>query len=481
LQKTFLSNLFLIILLNLLVKPLWVLGIDVSVQNQFGPAVYGNYYALLNLGFLLSLVLDFGLNNFTNRKISRNSEEFESSFLPLSLVKVFLSIAFFGVANLIVYLFDYEESERKVFMFISLMLISQYVLLFLRANLSGIQKYRQEVLVSVLDKSLMIVFVAILLWTDWVSVGLSIFTFIYAQILAYVVASLAVIVMLLRYKQRAFGVDFSNLKQITKAILPYAILGFLMLFYFKLDAVMIERMLPDGDLQAGRYAQAYKLLDSSVMFALLFSTLLLPMFSNLLSKNESVKELVRVSSRLLLVPVVLICVITGFYATEILDLLFTSDITETAKIFPYLMAVLIPLAGSYIYGTLITAEGDLKLLNTISICAIVLNGVGNYFAIKHSGILGAAVVTLITQTFVLMTQFIISTKRFKLGVNSDLLFKSLVLVFLAISVTYMSQFVGLTWFVKCIILFIGFMILAFLFKVLNFKMFSLLTLDSEEE
>ena len=45
-QKKLLAGLFWVLLANLLVKPFWILGIEVEVQNAVGNAAYGFYYAL---------------------------------------------------------------------------------------------------------------------------------------------------------------------------------------------------------------------------------------------------------------------------------------------------------------------------------------------------------------------------------------------------------------------------------------------------
>ena len=51
-QKKFLSSLGLLVLLNLIVKPLFILGIDAEVQNRVGQEDYGLYFGLLNLSFI---------------------------------------------------------------------------------------------------------------------------------------------------------------------------------------------------------------------------------------------------------------------------------------------------------------------------------------------------------------------------------------------------------------------------------------------
>ena len=50
----FYSSLGLLITLNVIIKPLWVFGIDRQLQNETGTAVYGAYFSLLNFSILFS-------------------------------------------------------------------------------------------------------------------------------------------------------------------------------------------------------------------------------------------------------------------------------------------------------------------------------------------------------------------------------------------------------------------------------------------
>ena len=73
-RKNFITNIGFLLLLNLLVKPFWILGIDRSVQNAIGAEAYGTYFALFNFAFLFQVVLDFGINNYNNRQIAGKPE-----------------------------------------------------------------------------------------------------------------------------------------------------------------------------------------------------------------------------------------------------------------------------------------------------------------------------------------------------------------------------------------------------------------------
>ena len=69
-KRKFVTNLALVLFLNLLVKPFWIFGIDRTVQNVVGSEGYGFYFSLFSLSLLLNIFLDFGITNFNNRSIA---------------------------------------------------------------------------------------------------------------------------------------------------------------------------------------------------------------------------------------------------------------------------------------------------------------------------------------------------------------------------------------------------------------------------
>ena len=68
--KSFISNILLLILLNVLVKPVWILLIDRNVQLLTGHETYGLYNALMNLSLIFSILLDMGITNYNNKRIA---------------------------------------------------------------------------------------------------------------------------------------------------------------------------------------------------------------------------------------------------------------------------------------------------------------------------------------------------------------------------------------------------------------------------
>ena len=201
---------------------------------------------------------------------------------------------------------------------------------------------------------------------------------------------------------------------ILKKSYPFALVVFLMTAYTRIDAVMIERMLENGKVEADWYASAYRLLDASNMFGFLFAGLLLPMFARMIKEKEPVNELVRFSLQVIWAGAITLSVSTFAVQEEIMVFLYDDGNAYSGTILGYLMISFIAISGSYIYGTLLTANGSLMKMNAIFIFGVILNVILNLVLIPRYYALGAAIATCFTQFLVFFGQVILAMQELKL-------------------------------------------------------------------
>ena len=109
--SSFLSNLLLMIFLNLLIKPLAIFGIDASVQNEVGFVQYGTYFSLLNLSLILKILLDLGLNNYTTKQIAQTPELAKRYFGKVFSFRLILFIVYYLILLLIGILIGYSSHQ----------------------------------------------------------------------------------------------------------------------------------------------------------------------------------------------------------------------------------------------------------------------------------------------------------------------------------------------------------------------------------
>src|SRR6185436_16291487 len=96
-HSKFYSSLLLLIVLNAVIKPFWIFGIDRQVQNITGAAEYGTYFALLNLSIVFGFLLDWGLTNFINRELAAKKTELQQELGGFLVIKVLFAVLYTGI------------------------------------------------------------------------------------------------------------------------------------------------------------------------------------------------------------------------------------------------------------------------------------------------------------------------------------------------------------------------------------------------
>jgi len=432
-RRKFVNNLFFILLINLLVKPFWILGIDVGVQNRLGAEEYGFYYPIFGFSILLNIILDFGITNYNNRNIAQHGQQLKRYFSGIFNVKLILGFVYMAATLLFGLAIGYRGEAISLLFLLGVNQFLSSMILFLRSNISALHYFKLDGFLSVMDRLLMILICSVLLWSDLFDGRFEIEWFVYAQFTAYLITAVFAFLMVFKEaKFYRFKVDFPLFLIILRQSLPFALLVLLMAFYYRLDSVMIERLLPNGRSEAGIYAQAYRILEGFNMFGYLFAGLLLPIFSRMIKKRESVSKLVNTAFNLIFIPALALVTISLIHPGKIMGMLYLEHVAASAEVFSILMLSFMAIALTYIYGTLLTANGSLKQLNLISLVGLILNLGLNFWLIPRQGAYGAAIATLVTQFFVVLTQIILSKQIFKLGYSTSFIFKQGILMAIGI-------------------------------------------------
>jgi len=442
LRRKFVTNLLLLISLNLLIKPFWVLGIDLKVQNVVGAESFGLYFALFNFSMILNILLDIGITNYNNRNISRHGYLLKKHLSNIVGLKLVLAVLYSFVCLTVGFVIGYDKVQFHLLLFL---ILNQFLIsftLYLRSNISALQFFRTDSLLSVLDRTLMIVICSVLLFTNLTGGIFRIEWFVYAQTAAYLITMLVTLSIVLA-KTGRISIRFNRQFCLVflKKSYPYALLILLMAFYNRIDSVILERMLPDplGKQQAGIYAQAFRLLDAVSMFGALMAGLLLPMFAGMIKRKETLGSMIQLAFVLLFVPAVVIAVSTLFYSREIMELLYHSHIDDSVNMLGLLMTGFPGIALTYVFGTLLTANGSLKQLNIVAFCGMALNIALNLILIPSLYGKGSAIASMVTQLVTGTAQLGISILLFRIKFSNLFIYKLVLFTGLVILATYLSK------------------------------------------
>ena len=482
-QKKFILNLALVLFLNILIKPIWIFGIDREVQNQVGAAEYGVYFALFNFSFLLNILLDCGITNFNNKNIAQNNHLLTKHFSSLVSLKFILAVAYLIITLIAGLIIGYNIQFTKLLLIFA---FNQFLIsftLYLRSNIAGLHLFKTDSLISVLDRLIMIPICGILLWTNIFHVKMTIMVFVYTQTAAYFFTAL-ITFFIVAAKTHTFKLTFNwpFSIMILKQSIPFAILVLLMTFYNRIDTVMLERLLPrssevdqlgiSGSVQTGIYAQAYRLLDATNMIAFLFAGLLLPIFSRMLKYKESVEQLVKLSYSLLLTPAIIVAIGCSFYSHEIMQTLYREHTDQSGPVFSVLMFCFVAVSTTYIFGTLLTANGNLKELNLMAASGMVLNIALNFLLIPRLFALGSAIAAMSTQLVMALAQVLIVQRKFQFKINYRLLFTITIYALGVMGISWATHnysFNPQKWVISFLVMVIFSILWAFISRLISIK------------
>ncbi len=413
-RSKFYSSLGLLIILNAVIKPIWIFGIDRQVQNETGISVYGEYFSLLNFSIVLSFLLDWGFTSYFNRQLASDRSTFVNQAGNFLLLKLIFS----AVYTVLIFWVAMLTGIENVKMLTGLVLIQvcTSMFLFFRAIITAEQWFQTDAWLSVMDKTLMIVLCGSLLYYPSAFGQITIYNFIYAQLGCTALATISAMMILVR-RGFSFGVFSSTFfnKKIFLAALPFAVTVLLMAMHYRLDAFLLQRIHSNGDHEAGIYAQAYRLLDASNMIGYLVAAFLVPFIARQWSEKHSIQSPILTARSLLLYFSMFVTLSAVWLAPWLQELLYHNRDSHSVEVLQLTLCALFGYTLVQVYGSVMTATGGIITFCYINLAAMILNIILNIIFIPTLGAKACAIAAICSQSFAGLATMV--WVKYKLGVR----------------------------------------------------------------
>lgn len=410
----FYSSLSLLIVLNAIVKPVWIFGIDREVQNEVGAIAYGAYFSVFNLSIVLSFLHDWGLTTFYNRQLSARNENLTGNAGSFIFLKILLSLLYAAIVFLFAFISGIDRWEIVAYVVLTQALASMFV--FLRAIITSQQWFYTDAWLSVLDKLLMILVCIPFLYFPSLYGSISIQRFLQLQLSCTALAMLITLLILLVKK---FHFSFKKLwpeKQLFKTALPFAIIVLLMSFHTRFDGFLLERI--SGAAEAGKYAGAYRLLDAANMIGFLFASFLLPFIARHHNDGNVTTNVILNVRHLLMVFSITVSAVAIFLAPWIQQTLYHHNDPGYIEVLQWCVPALIGYSLVQVYGTVMTATGHIVAFSYITLVSVIINVLINILLIPSLGAKGSCLAALISQLFCGVTTMVYTRRKLQVPVDN---------------------------------------------------------------
>jgi O-antigen/teichoic acid export membrane protein len=394
-SSRFYSSLGLLILLNVIIKPIWIFGIDRQVQNSVGSETYGTYFSLFGFSILFSFLLDWGFSSFFNSKLAAGAKEFTSHLRRFLFIKFSFILLYVAVVYIAALCAGIERWD--IFNLVVAIQVLTSLFVFFRNIVTAMQWFSTDAWLSVLDKILMIILCGGFIYFPASMGVISINKFLWIQILCTSTAILFAILVLLK-KGIAFSGNGSwSAWPVFKAALPFAITVLLMSVHNRLDGFLLGRGYINGANEAGIYAASFRLLDAANMVGYLVASFLLPYIARHWSKGDNVSDVILNSRHLLMLYSIAIAATVFFLAPWIQEILYHHTDHKSIEVLRWCLPALIGYSLVQVYGTAMTATGFIIPFCYINLVAMLANILLNLLLIPSMGALGCCFAAIASQ------------------------------------------------------------------------------------
>ncbi len=366
------------------------------LSRYLGTDGFGKYTIMLTFFAFFSAVGDFGLYSIATREISRDDARESWILSRVFTLRLIISTVIFSITTVFVWFLPYEYDVRVGILVAAAAFIfsSSYGLL------NGLfQKHIAMDKVAFVELSgkvvqIIILFIIVQFKLNFIVVALALFTsmlwnFFFIFILSH------------KFTKITLRIDCSYWKSFIKESAPMGISAFVTFLYFKIDTILLSFFTTSSDV--GIYGAAYKIIETLTFFPAMVIGLIFPLFSRYIFTDT--KIFIKISNIILklftLITVPLIIIIF-FLAPNIIAIVNGHEFNASTTVLQILIFALASIFFGHLFTNILIAGSQQKKLMMILIATAIINITTNIIFIPIYSYTGAAVISVITELFVVV-------------------------------------------------------------------------------
>jgi O-antigen/teichoic acid export membrane protein len=380
------------------------------LARRFSTEIYGEVVTLFTLSMVFVILFDFGLPAYMQREISINPVISGEIFSRIFSTGILLFTGYILAGSIYVKIF-YPNIPFVLFIIIAVTVYGSSLVTLCNRALSGLNNFRNPFTAFILPRILILIFFILGLYRFSFSLNLLMIIMLGGFLLNLVLVLFYTNAANIKYSVNYFS--FKSIKSIIKFSIPLGLAVIFNFLYDKIDILLISKLRSFDDVAF--YNIGYGLFKAS---ALSFSFLLVSGFTKVsaISKNkEDIRLFLKDYSKIILAICVPLAVILFIFSEFIIKILYTEKFEGSIIVLKILTPGVIAMGLNNLTGVVLNGMGYFRVVMYITLYGFVLNVVLNVIFIPQYGIIAAAVLTVITEYFIFITEFYYLRKILKLN------------------------------------------------------------------
>ncbi len=397
-RASLLSNFMWMTAGNATVKPLWFLFVTALCMRVLGPAAYGIFTSVLALAMILTLLGDLGTTAWATREVARAHESASSYLTNLFVGRLSIEVVVICTAPLIAMLLGYDRATTLALVAACLYAAGLKLILLPRVAFRAFEVFRYEAISIVAERTLVIAGGTTGLLTTRTPEG-ALFGMAAGMGLAVLLNSLWVHKRLVPFQPNLFDLRF--LYRVHRNALPLGTYVLLAIVYGRVAPILLVQL--EGEVTAGLYGVAARVLELLTALPLILNQVLLPRLTALHKDGDSEALYRLIDWGLFLGMGGAICVaaIFTFLGPTIIHLLDPNPAYAPAgQLLRVLIWVLPLITGTMVLTQAMIAAAELRFIAVLMTGALLLFLVLNILLIPHFSYYGTTAGLLVCQAIV---------------------------------------------------------------------------------
>lgn len=421
-----------------------------ALTRYLGVSGYGQYTTIFAFTQFFAVFADFGFFWFLVREISKPDAPQEKIFNNVLTFRTLMALAIFALSFLIgLVIPQYHDIRLGI-----LVIAASSFWMTLNGTYVGIFQNRLRMDKAALTDVLGRLFIlGIVLWQ--IRAGATLNQILWAYFVGNAVNFFASAWMGKIYLKMRPAFDWGYWKKIFWEALPIFIVSMLGLIYFKIDTIMLSLLKTSEDV--GIYGPPYKVVEILILFPAIFMGNVFPVVTHYIySQDSRLQSAFQKAFDFLLITALPVVVGIIFVAQRVIRIVAGPEFVTAHTIPPvfgipatssFALQILIIAVGisflSHLFGYLIIALGKQTKMILPNLFLVVFNVGLNLILIPRISYIGAAIVTVLTETFVVFLYWWVMHRHTELKIDFKILLKVLFAGIILALALYFLKFLSL--------------------------------------
>lgn len=390
------------------------------LARYLGPTRFGIFSYVISFTGLFSFLADFGINSILNRELVIESSDKKNNLLETAFyLRVFSGLLAFLVVNFVTLFLSISPTIRILILLYSLIFIFQafsVFSVFFQSRVESKNNVKAQFFSSIIASIIKIIIILN---------GGSLFWLVSVYVLEVILlgALLFSKYYFSGFKIKVWNFNFKLAKKLLFNSYPLALVNVFSFIYLRLDQIMLKSII--GDSAVGIYAAAARI---SEIWYIIPMTICPSLFVAIVNsrKNDKLLYFNRLKKLFLLMfyLALIIIIFVNLLAKPIIVLLYGGYYIQAI---PILRIYSYSMFGTFLgvaAGQYLLVENYTKIYFFITFFGAAVNIVLNIFLIPKIGLTGAAIATVFSYIFVIISLFFFKKTRqdlFKIIFNKNVL------------------------------------------------------------